>query len=357
MDRAVESALIAHSVDLVGYSNGVVRAMSRILDSADANLFRELLAVLDGITPSEFKVRRLLTLLSSVRKINSQAFAKLGEALRAELALLAGAEVEFFAGMLGAQIEPGAARSVAVEQVVAAAEAQPLRGRLMSQWAESLGVARMQRIQDQIAIGFTENRTTSEIVSRLRGTRANRYTDGLLMMDRRNVEAVVRTAVSQYAQVAREQLFDANQDIITAVQWVSTLDSRTSEWCIVRDGRRYTNDEEHKPIGHPYEWLGGPGSIHWNCRSTSIPVLRIEALNKRRVRASVDGPVSGSVTYAEWIKGQSAERQREVLGASRARLMREGKYTLDRFYNNKGRYLTIEQLRTRDRETFRRLEL
>jgi len=70
-------------------------------------------------------------------------------------------------------------------------------------------------------------------------------------------------------------------------------------------------------------------------------------------RASMDGQVPADLTFAQWLKRQSAERQNDVLGETRAKLFREG-MALDRFYTDKGRYLTLDELRARDSAAFKR---
>jgi hypothetical protein len=70
-------------------------------------------------------------------------------------------------------------------------------------------------------------------------------------------------------------------------------------------------------------------------------------------RVSMDGEVTADQTFAAWIKKQSANRQNQVLGETRAKLMRDGGLTLDRFYNDKGRYLTLDELRKKDAAAFR----
>lgn len=54
-----------------------------------------------------------------------------------------------------------------------------------------------------------------------------------------------------------------------------------------------------------------------------------------------------STTYAEWLGRQSAARQDEILGPERGKLLRQDKLKLDDFYNDKGVFLTLEQLRER----------
>jgi hypothetical protein len=61
-------------------------------------------------------------------------------------------------------------------------------------------------------------------------------------------------------------------------------------------------------------------------------------------RASMDGQVPESTTYAEWLSKQSAARQDEILGPERGRLMRQGGLKLGTFYNDKGRFLSLDEL-------------
>jgi hypothetical protein len=148
--------------------------------------------------------------------------------------------------------------------------------------------------------------------------------------------------------------------MVKAVQWVSTLDTRTSEICRLRDGLQYTTDT-HKPIGHKVPWLGGPGRAHWQCRSSSVPVLKswrelgidMDELTPS-TRASMDGQVPAEQTYTEWLRKQSAARQDEVLGPSRGKLFRTGGLPMDRFYNDKGQFLTLPELAEREASAFKR---
>ena len=52
-------------------------------------------------------------------------------------------------------------------------------------------------------------------------------------------------------------------------------------------------------------------------------------------------------TYAEWLSRQSAARQDEILGPERGKLMRQDKLKLYDFYNDKGKFLTLDKLRER----------
>ena len=108
------------------------------------------------------------------------------------------------------------------------------------------------------------------------------------------------------------------------------------------------------------------GIVSHNCRSGQVPVLKSykelgidlpEIEVNGRTRASMDGQVPKETSYADWLKNQSLARQTDVLGETRARLMRDGKLGMDAMYDSKGRYLTLDELRQRDAEAFKRAGL
>src|SRR5690606_37920381 len=130
-------------------------------------------------------------------------------------------------------------RAVGENQVYAAARARPFQGRLLREWAKSNEADRMTRVRAAVRTGYLDGRTTPQIVREIRGTKAAGFADGILEIDRRHAEAVVRTALSHTASVAREQFYQANDDIMGDEVWISTLDSKTSHICRLRSGKRY----------------------------------------------------------------------------------------------------------------------
>ena len=125
--------------------------------------------------------------------------------------------------------------------------------------------------------------------------------------------------------------------------------------CQIRDGKLYTID--NKPIDHKVPWLSGPGQLHWNCRSTSAPIIKgwDELGLKLPIgqRASMNGAVPADVTYKQWLVRQPASRQDQILGPVRGALLREGKLEIDRFWTDRGAFLTLNELRSRNAAAFR----
>jgi hypothetical protein len=116
---------------------------------------------------------------------------------------------------------------------------------------------------------------------------------------------------------------------------------------------KVVNVERRKFAGHVFNletetnWYVSDGIVTHNCRSTSIPIL---------------DPIPGVdpldlPSYDAWLRRQSPETQADILGVAKARLFREGGLTVDRFTDNKGRTLTLEELRRRDATAFERAGL
>lgn len=367
VNEVIQDESVAHAVSLQQYSLGVVRKIIATLNRSDARLMVALAEALDRMPAESFTVERLEALLSSVRQVNAAAYAQVAQELGQELKELAAYELgwqhQLFQTTIPAPVQvhfPIA--QVGVEQAYAAAMARPFQGRLLRDWASTIEADRLAKVRNAVRQGYVEGKTVAQIVSEIRGTRANKYADGFLQRPRKDLETVVRTAISHTAATARQEFTSANSDIIKAERWVSTLDTKTSkEFCIPRDGLMYSPNE-HKPIGHKIPWLSGPGRIHFNCRSTSSPVTRswrelgipLDEMSPGE-RASMDGQVLADQSYNQWLSKQSDARIEQVLGPERFKLYKSGGIKLDDFYSPTGQWYTIEQLQRRDEAAFSRI--
>lgn len=360
-ERLADEA-IRHAVYFDRYTRGVVNRLIALLNRVDANLAAELQRALQDVTPSDFRIDRLESLMTSVRQINAQLYSQIGMELTAEIRRAVeyelGYQLELFDDVLPAQIKPMFS-AITVEQAYAAAMARPFQGRLLRDVLTEMGEDKARRVRRAIAEGYAQGKTTPEIVRSIRGTRALQYRDGIIEMDRRHVETITITALHSTAATARDQLYEANADLIKAVVWTSTIDLLTTPECRIRDGKRYTLDR--KPVGHSIPWGAGPARLHMRCRSVSVPVTKswrelgvdIDEFEPA-TRASMDGQIPAETTYPQWLAKQSAARQDDVLGPTRGKLLREGGLKVEEMYGNRGQWLTLDQLRARDAEAFRK---
>ena len=348
-NEKLQTAAIDHSHDIIRYQNQLVYKVIALLNRTDIDLVAQLTAALQQLPVSQFTVERLDSLLMSVRQINAVAYQKIRHELSAELADLVayeqGYQQQLFQNTLPVTFEVAAAP---VAQVVSSAMARPFQGRLLSEWMAGLEAEKAAKIRDAIRIGYVEGQTIPEMVSRLRGTKARQYQDGIIEITRRNAETIVRTAVSHTANHTRQKFYEANDDLVKGWKFVATLDSKTSMTCVGLDGQVFPVGKGPQPPRHP------------NCRSSSVSVLKswkelgIDLKEfPEGTRASLDGQIPANVTYNEWLKGKDAKFQDGVLGPTRAKLFREG-MPVDRFVNKAGDRLTLDELRKRDAEYFRK---
>ncbi|MFB5186639.1 hypothetical protein [Yersinia intermedia] len=354
INERLRDEVIAHSLFQSRYATGVARQMVKVLNDSDAELSTRLLVALESVNPNNITVKRLESLLTSVREVNKQAINATYMSLTDELVDFAGHEVGYqlslFDSLLPAPVlNRFPLASITHEQVYAAAMAKPFQGRLLRDWAGNIADDRMTRIINTVKNGYLLGDTIEQIVRKVRGSRAKNYRDGVIEATRKNVTAIVKTAITHVAAVARDKFADSNTDILDAKQWLSTLDNKTSHTCIIRDRLTYTLSG--KPMGHKVPYLQGPGRIHFCCRSMETLITKswreigidIDEMDEG-TRASMDGQVPAGTTYSEWLQRQSYRRQVQVLGETRARLINENGMRVDEFFTDKGEWLTLNQL-------------
>ncbi|PIJ49187.1 MULTISPECIES: hypothetical protein [unclassified Erwinia] len=359
----LQSESIAHRLFLTRYELGVADKVLKVLNDADAELSARLLVALDDMPRGSFSISRLESMLGSIRQLNQQAVSSYYKSLTNELLEFSGYEsgyqMSLFDSLLSDIVKSKfPLQAITEQQIYAAAMAKPFQGRLLKEWSDNLEDDRLSRIANTVRNGYLVGDTNEQIIRKVRGTRANRYKDGTLEASRRNASAIVRTAVAHTAAVARDEFADKNSDYIKGKKWLSTLDTSTTSICIIRDSKQYTMD--NKPVGHKIPYGAGPGRIHWCCRSTETLVTKswremgidIDEM-PAGTRASMGGQVPADTNYLDWLKNQPVSRQNEVLGPTRASLMRDGGLSPEKFFTDKGKYLNIDQLRELDEESFK----
>ncbi len=289
---------------------------------------------------SQARIKSLLEFTEDLVKGELVAFT---DELNTQIEMFAVQEAEFAAATVG-KVSDFEMVIPAPAQLSAAVNARPFNNLLLKDYLKDFSVKQSKAVRDAVSMGFYEGQTTAEIVRGIVGTKAQNYKNGILNVTRTNAERMVRTALSHTASVAKNKTFEDNIDVIPYYEWVSTLDGRTSPTCQSRDGK---------------VWKVGKGPMppaHYNCRSTTTPLFEDEVtstakgFNKKNIggkRASMDGPVKADQTYNDWLGKQSKAFQVDVLGKKKAELFRKGGLSLDKFVNERGQALTLDQLKAK----------
>ncbi|WRQ11924.1 hypothetical protein vBSlqSZDD2_13 [Serratia phage vB_SlqS_ZDD2] len=358
VNQNLQTEAVAHSLFVSRYASGEAARMVRFLDEMDGELEARLYVAVNRLPEGDFRLTHLQSNMKSLQKLTEDLYAKAFGAFGDDLLKATEYELDYNHRLFGKYLPDQILQdfplaAVSPEQVYAAATARPFQGKLLSEWAEDLSDDRLARIERAVQAGYIAGETTDQIVRRVMGTKANGYADGVIEANRRNVKAVVRTAISHFAATARKKFAQANADLLTSLKWLSTLDGRTTPACQIRDGKSYTLDGE--PIGHEIPYGDGPGRLHFGCRSTELLVTKswkdlgynIGEL-KPATRASMDGQVPADTNYKEWLMAQPIARQIQVLGKTRVNAIKKGDLTFDQLYNERGMFLTLDELKKID---------
>jgi len=219
-------------------------------------------------------------------------------------------------------------------------------GAKSSEWWSRQATNLSYKFTRSMRAGVYAGESLPKLLSRIKNPGSEGYI-GLQTVSKANAKALVRSSVQAVTNTARESEYTANAHLIKALKWISTLDARTTPLCIERDNRLY-DVETKEPIGHSYTWGGGPGRLHFSCRSTTIPVLKSAGdlnLDVTGTRHSMTGDVPSDTNYADWLTKQRIGIQEKVLGEKRAKLFREGKVKkFSTLVDQNGRYKKLTDL-------------
>ena len=174
------------------------------------------------------------------------------------------------------------------------------------------------RLTGAIRLAHHKGLDNNKLLQLIRGTRANRFNDGIIAYSKRQANTIARTGTAIVANQAKQDFINANRDEILGIKVVATLDARTSIICRGRDGQYMPID---KAIYPPY---------HFNCRSSYTIVYK--GYKDPEHRASMNGVVENK-PYYEWLKDQLPKVQDMALGKTRAEIFRSGKLTPKQFAN------------------------
>jgi len=342
------NSTVRHAVHLEGLKAEEVNQFTAFLKRIDLDLRVRLTE--NDLT--NFNRTRLEKQLKEVERSLNAIFADYYDDLAGHLGDISGYESEFEASNLENAIGSDLFESVipAPEQVRSAVFSSPLSvrgangGKLLEPFIKDWMASDVKYLSGQIRQGFFEGQTNFEILKNIRGTKANKYSDGALAVVDRHAKAIVRTAIQHTASTARMQTWIKNG--ITQYSWLSTLDGRTSTMC-------RTLDQEVYDIGK-----GPLPPIHINCRSTTLAKLssKYDYLDKGATRASKDGYVDAKLGYYDWLKMQGTKYQDEVLGPTRGNLFRSGDLSADKFkqlqLDKNFKPLTLAEMRKKEPSAF-----
>ena len=188
-------------------------------------------------------------------------------------------------------------------------------GEVIEKAFRGIASAQADLISREIRVGITQGESMSKIAKRLRGrlqfganqemtARAQALAGGTgIKLANNQVRTIVRTSVNQVQTMANQSVYAANQDITKKYEYVATLDARTTALCGSLDGKKFRYGEGTEP------------PQHFNCRSTTVPIIDDEDLRRRfpDTRPSEVGRVPQDLSYPDWLR-RNPNMQTQALG-------------------------------------------
>jgi len=246
--------------------------------NVDAYLRRQIAAInrsLNAGSVRGYKKRELNKTLKTLEKEfreNFQRFTVEAGASAQKLALL---DVETEAALVSEA--SGIASKVPSEKRIAAAtsaivftdfaKGSTLTSEQLLRMLDESGAA---AVGAMIRAGYTEGLSNDEIAKAIVGTRVTPkgktpyYAGGLISgAHKRDVMATVRTITQAMSNEARREVWKENSDVIEKLEFVATLDNRTTIICASYDGTQWHLNDANAP----------QPPLHWNCRSALVPVV------------------------------------------------------------------------------------
>ena len=332
--QAIDDGILGHVLDLSRFDAGLRRDSIAILEKLQKELIAELAnKKLTGIGKADKNrlLKQATEAIDSAYK-NVAGVVDVGGIAQHTVDATVSAIDKSYGGALSVSIPTQAKMKSIASNVL-------IEGAVLNKWWKKQSEDTAFKFTGAVRQGLVAAETNQQIIKRVQGVMA---------VSKRNAAALVQTSVANIAHDARNKTFEANRDITKGEKFVATLDQKTSLICASYSGSEWDNN--HEPINGTTLPYRRP-ILHWNCRSVLVPLLKTFRelgmdIDEMPIgtRASVDGQVSASTTFDDFLQRKGDSWQDDVLGKGRAQLYRDKTITLNQLVNNNGRVLTLAEL-------------
>lgn len=353
IDAALFSKLIKNQINVGRYSEQQARDMVSLLNAADADIAAKLLKWGES---QRYSPARLRAILAEIKVMVADVYGEAADTLKTEMVAFAEHAAEVAAATIATQMplewkpfglsKQQLAAIISNEPIMVGAESKLLFGEIF----QGLAGAHEKAIRGALRLSMAEGESIMDATTRLTGTMANSFKDGIFEKGRRDMGTIARTVINHVSNRAAQGTFAENSDVLNGWIFTSTLDGKTSITCRSLSGTK---------------WKLGEGPIpprHLNCRSFQTPDIKtFRQLGIDRdempisTRASSGGQIRSDISMDEWMRSQSKSEVAEMLGPTRAKLFWDGKLKIEKFANERGVTYTLDQLKKRNSALFKKV--
>ena len=206
----------------------------------------------------------------------------------------------------------------------------------------NVGSAELQRLRQIIRQGIADGDDFDKILAKVGKTTS---------LSENQAKTLVSTHLSHAEGLAIEKVVNANSAIYKGYVFTAILDTKTSKTCSGKDG-----------LFQPFDNVTYRPPLHWNCRSSLVPVLRSKRelldsdspfLDKSALETIPDGALLGELplkeSFSEWLRRQNHQTKLKYLSTDeRIALFEAGAIDLSGFYTGGGAPVSLGKLRMLD---------
>ena len=333
LDNILRNAAMAHSVrlaQLTAYTQGRINTLLNTLHD-------RLIGTLTRTDLTAASAEKVASLLDSTNGYISNSYTAIASTLEDSQRGAILAERQLISGAVNAGLGVDIMNAtMPIDKLASLVNNSLIEKSPAADWWDGQAADLAKRFEDQVRLGIASNETTGQIISRLRG---EGDVGDVMALSRANAAALTQTAISQSSNDGRMEMFKANADILDGFEQLSTLDDHTTEICQEYDGAQW--DLDGNPLSDDDPPFDDGPPRHWNCRSTLIPIVKpLAELGidnpdiEEGERASMDGPVSDSLTFNDWLAQKDEGFQDSLLGRGAAQLFRDGRAAASELLSN-----------------------
>lgn len=271
--------------------------ISNALDATEKRFLERLqkeLKNFDFVPNQKKTLEQLKKINEKLVKIRAQAFSDAQKNVENESKKLSENEVKWAKRVSKEMTGEGKLKEPSETSLSRVVENSLSSGRTLQQWFLKIAADDASRIETVIRQGVSSGWTIDQIADNITGTAENGYKDGVFNTTRREAVNMARTVCNGIANSAKMAFYQANDDVITGVEILSTLDGRTCPICASLDRKRYKLGESHPSL-----------PLHPRCRCVLLPVTPAsDFADEQRPMAKADFMAEAQRSYEEKNKGE-----------------------------------------------------